>query len=128
MDKDTVEVITQLNIEQSRQFEKLLESKEQSSDLKLMGVRKTIEAGLETVALELAKRNGTISEIQKTLCEVKDHTSWWRFFQRNPKITIVLSIFTIVGFVVLFGFKVPVNIDDDKIGISIFQFLIEKLF
>lgn len=124
MDKATVEVISKLNAEQSRQFENLLKERDVSHDLKFKGVQKAIEAGLETVALELQKRNGVIGEMKDTLCEVKDDTSWWRFFQRNPKVTVVIFVFMLFGSFVLFGIK----IDEDGIGVPLLQHWIEKIF
>jgi len=124
MDKETVSTIIKLNEAQTRQFEILLKEREVNHGLRIKGVQKSIEAGLEAVALELQKRNGTINKIQEELCEVKDHTSWWRFFQRNPKVTATIFILTFAGVLVLFGIKVP----EDGIGVSLFQHLLEKIF
>lgn len=128
MDKDTVDIITSLNAEQNKYFEKLLANQCDNSDLKIKGVQKSIEAGLETVALELSKRNGIIKEMKETLCEVENHTSWWRFFQRNPKVSVIMFILVIVGAIALFGFKVPYGKGTEQIGVSVFQYLFESIF
>jgi hypothetical protein len=74
--------------------------------------------------MELRRRNGIIEQIQKEFCEVKEHTTWWRFFQRNPKVTVIILILVIIGTMVMFG----IRINEDGIGVSLFQHILEKLF
>jgi hypothetical protein len=124
MDKATIDFITQTTDRQSEHFEKLIGMKDDNDSLKFKAVQKSIDVGLDMIALELRQRNGNIEKMQKELCEVKDHTSWWRFFQRNPKVTAIAVILTLVGSLVLFG----IRINEDGIGISLFQHIIEKIF
>jgi hypothetical protein len=124
MDKATIDFITKTTDQQNEHFEKLISMKDENDSLKFKAVQKAIDTGLDMIALELRQRNGNIEKMQKELCEVKDHTSWWRFFQRNPKVTAVTLILTVVGSLVLFGIK----INEDGVGISLFQHIIEKIF
>jgi len=102
MDKETIDIITSLNSEQSRNMEKLLDLKEERDNLKFKGIQKSMGAGLDAIAIEIRKLNGNIKNNEAKIELLKKETTWWRFFQRNPKATLFfLVIFIIGGFVII---------------------------
>jgi len=109
MDKDTIDLITKINSEQSRNMEKIINLKEKNDILRTKGIQKSMEAGMETVAIEIRKLNGNINENSENIKELKKQTSWWRFFQRNPGKTAVVSCILVIGVIVIMGFDVNVK-------------------
>jgi len=103
IDKDTFDIITKLNDDQNRSFAKQLDAKEERDTLKFKGIQKSIEAGLETVAIEIRKLNGNIKDNKANIEDLKKQTSWWRFFQRNPKSTLIFLLIFLIGVFVIIG-------------------------
>ena len=112
MDKDTVDILTRLNAEQSKQFQTIIETKEERDNLKFKGIAKNIDSGFEAIKIEMQRRNDIVGKVKNRLDDVEDDTSWWRFFQRNPKKTVFTLTVLIIGFVVLMGF----DIDPEKLS------------
>lgn len=103
MDKDTFDIIAKMNDDQSRNFTKQLDDKEERDNLKFKGIQKSMDAGFSTLAVELRKLNGSIKSNRDDINELKKDTSWWRFFQRNTKSTLIFVLIFAVGAVVLTG-------------------------
>ena len=103
MDKDTFDIITKLNDDQNKSFAKQLDAKEERDTLKFKGIQKSIEAGLETVAIEIRKLNGNIKVNESDIEDLKKQTSWWRFFQRNAKSTLIFLLIFLIGVFVIIG-------------------------
>ena len=99
MDKGDFEILTKLNSEQSRNIEKLLEAKDENDTLRFKGIQKNIEAGFEAIRIEMNHHNGRLKEVE-------EHTTWWRYFQRNPKKTVFILLVFIIGSIVLMGYDV----------------------
>lgn len=84
----------------------------------LKGIRHHIDANGEVIDGQLEKiaekqdiSNGRLETLEK-------ETSWWRFFQRNPKLTLFTTFVFIIGIAVLIG----INVNSDKI-VEIFDHL-----
>jgi len=106
LDKDTIDIIIKLNGEQSKQFEKALQTKEENDNLKIKGVHKSINAGFEAIKIEMQERNNKVGKINSRLDELAKETNWWRYFQRNPKKTALMLCVFVVGSVVIMGFDI----------------------
>ncbi len=106
MNKEDIDTIIQLNEQQNKQFEKILQVKEENDNLKIKGVQKSISAGFDAIQIEMRERNNIVGKINSRLDEVAQETNWWRYFQRNPKKTVLMLSVFIVGSVVIMGFDI----------------------
>jgi hypothetical protein len=116
MDKDTIDTIIELNKEQNKQFETLLNAQDEKQCARIKGIQKNIESGFEVVKVEMNKQNGRISALE----EDNKNTSWWRTFQRHPKMTLFILALFIIGGLVILG----IDIETGKIS----QFVKELKF
>ena len=98
LDKDTIDVITKLNDDQNKYFEKLLESKEKNDNLKFKGIHKNIDAGFEAFKIEMKSQNGRLTKLE-------DETHVFRLIHRNPKASVIIGGFCIFGIIAFFILK-----------------------
>ncbi len=109
MDKEDIDIITRLNADQNKVFEKILHAKEENDNLKFKAIHKNIESGFEAIAIQMKERNNKVGKINSRLDEISGETSWWRHFQRNPKKTVFILFIFAIGSVVMMGFDVNVE-------------------
>ena len=100
MEKELEIILTQIGKQIEDNKEHL--SKEIHGGLK--GIRIHVDANSEVLE---DKFDGAILRVD----ELEKQTSWWRYFQRNPKKTVGVMIVLIIGAFVLMG----VDVDGERI-------------
>lgn len=102
MDKATEMLLKSI----SEKIDGVRESHKEELHQSMKAVRHYVDANGEVTKIELGKIIERLDKSNGTLQTLKRETSWWRFFQRNPKTTIIFFTIFILGMSLLIGIDI----------------------